>query len=229
MCPSDVFTFHMAAMQMVGVCGCGFYCWGVFGGVPRMTMLGVQLFSVTSNGDVFLHMITCVELHLAVVHPITYLRLRNRGGVRIRTVSVGFVWLIFFGLFGLTSEVSNFNLVLAVSSLVVSAGVVSFCSLSAACTLVQPGPGEGGRSREKVDRSKRRAFHTILAIMGVLLFRFGGQLLVLVIYFCSALRESVRCGVLVSGVWFCLPSSVMLPLLFLHRTNKRFCLTPGSQ
>ncbi|KAM7366555.1 hypothetical protein PAMP_015988 [Pampus punctatissimus] len=68
-----------------------------------------------------------------------------------------------------------------------------------------------------------RAFYTIMAIMVALLLRFGGHLLVLSIHATLAVKQSVRCGVLVSGVWFCIPSSLVLPLLFLHRAGKLLC------
>ncbi|KAE8279329.1 hypothetical protein D5F01_LYC22916 [Larimichthys crocea] len=157
---SDVLTYHMASMEMIGVFGCTFYCCGAYFKVPLLITVGLCLVSVSSNGQIFFHILTCVERHLAVVHPITYMNLRNRG------------------------------------------------------------PGDGGKDKEKVDQTKMRAFHTIMAIMGALLLRTGGHLLVLTVHTSSAIQEDVRCGVLVSGVWFCLPTSLVLPLLFLQRAGK---------
>lgn len=103
---------------------------------------------------------------------------------------------------------------------VMSTLVISYCSLSVLHALIRPGPGDGGKDKEKVDQTKMRAFHTIMAIMGALLLRTGGHLLVLTVHTSSAIQEDVRCGVLVSGVWFCLPTSLVLPLLFLQRAGK---------
>ncbi|GLD73491.1 uncharacterized protein AKAME5_002481600 [Lates japonicus] len=221
---SDVFTYHMVAMEVFGIFGCGLYCCGACVDVPWLMMVGVYFFSVTSKGQIFFHILTCVERHLAVVHPIIYLGLRNRGRVRIRNVTIGCVWLFFLGSFGLTSLASNFSTIPSFLLSVVSIAVVSFCSLSVLRALICPGPGEGGGDGERVDQSKIRAFHIITTIMGTLLLRFGGHLLILLIYSFSEVSENIRCGALVSGVWFNLPSSLVLPLLFLHRVGKLvFC------
>lgn len=106
---------------------------------------------------------------------------------------------------------------------------VSFCSLSVLCALVRPGPGEGAGNRGGADKTKMKAFYTITVILGALLFRFGGQVLVLVIYNFTAVSEHVRCGLLISGVWFNLPSSLVLPLLFLHRAGKMLCCKNRSE
>ncbi|KAK2899694.1 hypothetical protein Q8A73_012823 [Channa argus] len=146
---SDIFTYHMVAIEMISIFGCGLYCCGVWINVPVLIMLGLNFFHVTSNGEIFLHILTSVDRYMAVVHPITYMRLRNRNGVILRNVTLGF---------------------------------------SVLHALIRPGPGEQSRAREQGDKSKMRAFHTIMAIMGVLLLRLGGHLFVTVIY-SSALRE----------------------------------------
>lgn len=217
---SDVLTYHMAAMEMIGVFGCTFYCCGAYFKVPLLITVGLCLVSVSSNGQIFFHILTCVERHLAVVHPITYMNLRNRGGVRIRNITIGCVWLLFLGSFGLTNVAGSTTMIPAFFLSVMSTLVISYCSLSVLHALIRPGPGDGGKDKEKVDQTKMRAFHTIMAIMGALLLRTGGHLLVLTVHTSSAIQEDVRCGVLVSGVWFCLPTSLVLPLLFLQRAGK---------
>ncbi|KAM7376976.1 hypothetical protein PAMA_013657 [Pampus argenteus] len=218
---SDMITYHMVAMEMIGIFGCGIYFCGACINMPRLMVAGTFLVSVTSHGQIFFHMLTCAELHLAVVYPITYLSLRTRGGVRIRNVTIGCIWLLFFGLCCRNILFSNITTISNFTFSVLSIVVVSFCSLSVLYTLIRPGPGEGGGNR---DRSKMRAFYTIMAIMGALLLRFGGNLLILSIHATLAVKQSVRCVVLVSGVWFCIPSSLVLPLLFLHRAGKLLCM-----
>ncbi|KAJ4948703.1 hypothetical protein JOQ06_020233 [Pogonophryne albipinna] len=189
--------------------------------LPFWMNVAVYLAVATTNGHVPFHILTCVERHLAVVHPITYLRLKNRGGIRIRNVSIAFVWLLLYMWIGLTAKsvilvpyfcVTTFSMV-----------VVAFCSLSVLRALIRPGPGEGGGDKGRVDQSKKRAFRTIMAIMLALCFRFGGQLLFLLIYVSMNLGKCYRCTMLTSVVWLCLPSSLVLPLLFLHRAGKLTC------
>ncbi len=158
-----------------------------------------------------------MDRHLAVVHPIIYLSLRQRGGVRIRNITTGCIWLLYLGSFGL-NRIGNFSTIPGFCLSVFSVLVVSFCSLSVLCALIRPGPGEADRERKRVDQSKMRAFYTIMAIMGALLFRFGGHLLVLAVYASVALSERVRCGVLVSGVVVC---GYLGQISFVNRKVKR--------
>ncbi|KAI4798567.1 hypothetical protein KUCAC02_021965 [Chaenocephalus aceratus] len=211
----------MAAMEMLGVFSCIFHCFAVVLKKPFWMNVAVYLAVATTNGHVPFHILTCVERHLAVVHPITYLRLKNRGGIMIRNVSIVFVWLLLLMWIGLTAKsvilvpyfcVTTFSMV-----------VVAFCSLSVLRALIRPVPGEGGGDKGRVDQSKKRAFRTIMAIMLALCFRFGGQLLFLLIYVSMDLGKCYRCTMLTSVVWLCLPSSLVLPLLFLHRAGKLTC------
>lgn len=222
---SDVFTYHEVTMQIVGIFGCAFYFCGVYIGVPRLVNIGLLLFSATSNGQTFFHMLTCMERYLAVVYPITYMNLRQRGGVRLRNVTIGCVWLIFLGLLLQNFFALNIGNYINFSLSVLSILVVSFCSISVLYALIRPGPGDGGGSR---DRSKMRGYYTIMAIMIALLFRFGGHLLVLSINATPAVNERIRCCILVSGVWFLIPTSMVLPLLFLHRAGKLLCFKTST-
>ncbi|KAF7644522.1 hypothetical protein LDENG_00220650 [Lucifuga dentata] len=97
----------------------------------------------------------------------------------------------------------------------VCCALISYCSLSVLCALIRPGPGEGGGDRERVDQSKLRNHH---AITGMLVLRFGGHLV------CSWLMSSGLsvdvCMLSRLVLWLNLPSSLVLPLLFLHRAGK---------
>ncbi|KAL6118281.1 uncharacterized protein ACO6RY_03112 [Pungitius sinensis] len=222
----DIFTYHLVVTEMICVFGCALYCCATVAHAAPLVNIGAYVISVATNGQVPFHILTCVERRLAVVYPITYLRLRERGGVRIRNVAVGFAWLFFLGLFGVNLFMSSaFLFCLSVGSVV----VISFCSLSVLRALVRPGPGAGAGGRERADQSKVRAFNIITAILGTHLFRLGGYLLVLSAYNSLAWSEQVRCDLLLSGVWFGLPGSLVLPLLYLHRAGKLLCCKNGSE
>ena len=95
--------------------------------------------------------------------------------------------------------------------------VMMLCSISVLCVLIRPGPGEQGGDRQQVDKSKQRAFYTILTILGVLLIRCTWNLFWLIL---NLTRVRVNCVVMVCGAWVNLPCSLLLPLLFLHRAGR---------
>ncbi|KAL3050868.1 hypothetical protein OYC64_001190 [Pagothenia borchgrevinki] len=85
---TDVFTFHMVILELIGVLGYTIYCYGIYSNRTFQTV-GMIVFSVISPGQTLFHLLTCVERYLAVVHPVIYLRLRQGVGVRIRNISIG--------------------------------------------------------------------------------------------------------------------------------------------
>lgn len=149
--------------------------------------------------------------------------LKNRNGVKIRNILLVFTWLFLPTTVGLKCLPISLNLLIELSILVFAAAAVSFCSFSVLCTLIRPGPGDGSKDRERADKSKIRAFHTIVAITATLMLRLSGHVLVISIYFSPVVSMGIRCTVLMSGIWFSLPSSLVLPLLFLHRAGKLLC------
>ncbi|KAK2899691.1 hypothetical protein Q8A73_012820 [Channa argus] len=123
----DSFTYHLVTMEIISISGWVLCVCGIFGKDVLLLNVGYYLYSVTWYGETFFHVLTCVQHYLAVVHPITYLSLRKHKGIRIRSITIGCIWLLSFG------------------------------------------PAEQGQDRDRVHRSKQRAFYTIVAILGVLL------------------------------------------------------------
>ncbi|KAM3590576.1 uncharacterized protein V6R79_012110 [Siganus canaliculatus] len=186
---SDVFTYHMVVMEITNISGTIAACCAVFTGAFHMVMVSMDLLTVSSTGQTYFHLLTCVDRYLAVVHPVTYLRLRTEKGAWIRNIAAGCVWFL-----------CQVNVSLR--------GIIR--------------PGEGDRARQRVDQSKLRAFHTIMVILGMLLVRFGGIILSEAV-FVSAVDDSRKCVVSLSLLWFYLPSSLILPLLYLQRAGKLAC------
>lgn len=214
---SDIFTFNMVALELICVVGSLFYTYGTTVKEISLRLIGLYIFSIISPAQTLFHLLTCVERYLAVVHPITYLGLRQARGIRIRNLSIGCVWVFTFASLGvsrLSSGIILYNfLFLGFASV-----VMSFCSLSTLCILIRPGPSE----REWVGRTKQRAFFTIMAIMGALLIRFLTSMVSLLVFMFLNGHFGSRpiCLMLWSVAGVSLPSSLVLPLLFLHRLGK---------
>ncbi|KAM3591143.1 uncharacterized protein V6R79_023284 [Siganus canaliculatus] len=219
---SDVLTCHMVVMELMNVLGFVFICCGVFTSVQLPVTVGLSMAFMNLSGQMFFHTFTCVERYLAVVHPVTYRNLGKQKGVWIRNAAIVTTWLMSCSEIGfmyvevLSDVVYNFILASAVAT-------VCFCSLSVLCVLIRPAPGDGGGARLRVDRSKLRPFYTITAILGALLVRFTDDAAITALYRDPRLGPDGKCGLMLSMFWVSLPSSLVLPLLFLRQTFKRLC------
>lgn len=212
---SNYFTYHAAFLELIGVLGC-FLCFcGVCGNYIQIISVGFYFYTFTCFGETFFHILTCVEHYLAVVHPITYIRLRNPRGIQIRNTIIVCTWLLCVVGYCLMRVsmiiISSLLLILAII-------IITFCGLSVLCALIRPRPGK--QAREKVDQSKKRALYTIVAILGVLVLRFTWGLVWTVQGFITGEHD---CLSLTINSWFNLPSSLVLPILFLNRAGKCGC------
>ncbi|KAK2899517.1 hypothetical protein Q8A73_012646 [Channa argus] len=226
---SDLFTCHMAAVECIGILGLVFLSYGICTNSERIITVSIYLFCLFFPGETLFHCLTCVERYVAVVHPTIYLRQREKGSVRLRNISIGCVWLICFeGLVEAGLHHPHFPTDPFLCLLCFSLIVVFYCSLSVLRILIRPGPGDTARDRDGSDQSKHRAFRIILAIMGALLLRFVG------FFVCFGLSDLVfvvgnLCVLINSGIWLSLPSSLILPLLFLHKAGKLPCCRRSTE
>lgn len=221
---SDIFTFHMVAVELFNIGGSVCCCVGVHLSVSEVESAGIYLLSVVFTGQMLLHALTCGERYLAVVHPVTYVGLRGARGVRIRNAVLACVWLLSFASMGSLSVKDHAVITYLCFALVPPVLVnIAFCSISVLVALIRSGPGEKSRSQQQVDQSKRRAFFTITLILTLLMMRFIVSICLNATFDLLQMEKDEECGVWLSEFWFCLPISLVLPLLFLHRAGKLPC------
>ena len=225
---SDVFTYHMVVTELMSVLGFIVMFSGALTDLPQMMVVGTYILFLNLYGQSCFHVLTCVERYLAVVHPVTYLKLKKENWVRNRNITIGCIWLMCIAGTTLINIDNKFLILLNYSIIFLIFIVISFCSLSVLCVLIRPGPGEGGGGRQQVDQSKLRAFYTIMIILGVLMFRFMGMVIFNALFSSPHLSENYRCAGCYFASWFCLPSSLVLPLLFLQRAGKLLCCQRNS-
>ena len=227
---SDFFTYHMAILEIFCVFGSVLYVLSIFINNESLFMLGVYAFNIIFPGQSLFHSLTCVERYLAVVHPVTYMHLREARGVMIRNSSIAFVWLMCFGWIGLTAlympEFPSIPLLFMSGVCVI---VVLFCCVSVLHILNHPGPGEVGGKKEHVDQSKQRAFHMLVAIAGALLLRFVGLFICFGFVYLVSGNIKYLCWVMDLGIILTVPSSLVLPLLYLHRARKLACCRHNTE
>lgn len=216
----DFFTYNLALMELVWTAS-NLFSYRDLASSQRTGMSAVATYGSTFIfcGQVFFHLLTCVDRYLAVVQPVAYLRLRSGRGLQIRSSSVVCVWLLSFSLsfVPLLPLPPDCPFVMAFCLLGFSIVSISFCSLSVLRALLRPRPGRPAG----FDRSKQRAFYTIAAIMAVLCVWILGFLVLFALESSARLLgPSAACLLVPSAGWFSLPSSLLLPALYLHRAGK---------
>lgn len=220
---SDVFTFNMIIMDLINVVGSIIICIGKYTSVLQMSIVGIYTVTLNSNGQVFFHLLTCLERYLAVVHPFTYRSLRKEKAIGIRNVVIVLVWLlclVFLVTVDLKDQILRETLI---SCLVLpSFLIISLCNLIILLVLKRPRPGDS--RHQQVDQAKIRVFCTNLFIMSALLLRFGWDIISFRIAILLHLQHEQMCAILMSTFWTNIPSSLILPLLFLHRAGKLKCI-----
>ncbi|KAM3590826.1 uncharacterized protein V6R79_017340 [Siganus canaliculatus] len=217
---SDVFTYHLTVIELMNVFGSASISCAVFADWAPMVTVGIFGQCINFVGQMFFHVFTCLDRYLAVVHPVTYMSLKTEKGVRVRNVTVFCAWLLSFSGLGILYVNGRVTFNIIIFCIMASALIViSFCSLSVLHILIR-----GGWAKQNADQSKLRAYYTINAILGVLMFKFGGIMLTNVLAATLTLEDHQHCGIsFFMLLWCSLPSSLTQPLLFLHRAGKLAC------
>lgn len=219
---SDFFTFNMMVPEIICVFGSMVFVLGSISNNQPVLLLGLYLYCIIFPGQSLFHVLTCVDRYLAVTHPIAYLNRRETYGVVVRNISTVCVWLLcVLWLVLMKMYLPNFPTVPFFSCLSVCVFIILSCCLSVLCALTRPGPGQVDDHR--VDQSKRRAFYMILAITVTLQLRFVGLLVSFGLKNGIAIDLDRFCLLLGSAIFLIVPSSLVLPLLFLHRERKLLC------
>lgn len=220
---SDVFTFNMIVMELINIIGSIIIVVGKQTSLPQLMEVGSFLFSFNFSGQVFFHLLTCVERYLAVVHPFIYRSLWKEKAIRIRNAIIVWVWLLCLASLGIIAQKEKMALetVFYVCILPMLL-VMSLCNLSILLVLNRARPGDS--RHPQADQSKMRAFYTILLITAVLLLKFGWEMISFRIIYSLQLHGEQKCAIILSTVWTNIPSNLVLPLLFLHRAGKLQCL-----
>lgn len=221
---SDIFIYHLVVMELVGLVGCTLCSVGIWS-KKELFALGNFFWDFPWYGEAFFHVLTAVERYLAVVHPVTYLSSRSERGIKIRNICIGCVWLICFTLTGLQnaqiiSVIVDYVLVFAALL------VICFCSISVLYILNRPGPGEKTQSWGRSSKPKIKAFYIVMLILAAVALRY----ICSIAWIAFHVNPHQDCLVSSSIFWFSLPSTLVLLVLFLHRSGSfKFCISNASE
>lgn len=215
--PADLLTYHIAVMTLIGVFGSLAICGGIHVSDYYLIALGFCCWSLAWYGEISFHTLTCLERYFATVHPIHYLKLKRGGGVFIRHISIVCAWLICI-LKAVTIQLRKTSIILISLEHTLALVIASFCSASVFCILIRPIPGH--QRRDGGDRTKQRAFIIIITSLWILILRICWNFVLSVFTLSPHL---LSCVAIYLGIWLTALSSLVAPLLFLHRAGKLAC------
>lgn len=221
---SDFFTYHVVATELMGILGSLVCICGIYKDVLCLAAVGMAIIFCYSFGQMLINILSCGECYLAAVHPIAYLNLQNTKGIRIRNIASAGAWLFSWAVTIVAMTEVRVSFVIFSCVLVCAIVIVSFFCVSVLCVLISSGPGKGGGASLRVDQAKLKAFNVMMAVMGSLMLRFVSNIIMCAILFMPQLGFMDQCIGFFSLAWTCLPSGVLLPLLFLHRAGKLPCI-----
>lgn len=220
---TDILTYHLVVIELFGVVGF-IFCSDEVCCNFDIVIVGYYIWTFSWFGETFFHLLICLERYLAVVHPITYRNLRTERGIIIRNISVGNAWLLcFVGTILIREEIVFIRLISCISFSTLF--VISFCTFSVLCILIRPGPGKQWGKRGRLDQSKKKAFITLLSILGGVFLRCLWNIT------WSGLNEAVvmnECSLMMFGVWFNAPCTMVIPLLYLQKNGAFACCKCNS-
>lgn len=218
----DVFTYHMVIVELLSVPGSILISVGAYTQLMWLTQMGITILCMNYAGQLLFHILTCGERYLAVVYPITYRKLKKEKGIQIRNIIIGCFWLlcITWGATLLVHTNKSFQFTL-LSFTVLALVFISKLNLSILWVLVRFSPRGEGRRRQQCDRSKLKVLLITTAILGALVLKNIWTILSIAVLDMNHIEEVKRCGLAISIIWINIPSSLVLPLLFLQKERKK--------
>lgn len=204
-CHMDLFTYHMVLLELLAVAGgCVYYYCSITGNTQQWT----AILSFIGVDQCLFHLLACLDRYLAVAHPIRYMWTRQSAGIHLRNFAIGCAWLLGMPACVMGDNRRIYSFSFQFSSLLFSSGTL--CALFA---ISQSGP-------KRESRDKQRALHAVAAITATLALRFLGNLIPVILQATVSLSLRQHCLVMTASLPTSLPTSLVMPLLFLQRAGK---------
>lgn len=221
---ADVFIYHGIALEVIASVSMALYSFSVYTCGTAAMLLGYHIMWLTYVGQSMFHCLTCTERYMAVVHPAMYRRQAKEVLMRARKACAAAVWFFSIGFAYYTSTLlPDVPSILFFCILVVMVIIINFCSFSMLYALVRLGLWKVGGDRRQIDQSKLRAFHIVTAVTVALWFRLGGFMGCNISMSLAKASMKEQCILLFASVWLYIPSSIILPVMFLLRAGKFRC------
>lgn len=214
---ADIFTFHLAIIELVGTFGSIVSCAGIFKWDISFMITGMLIFTLTWYGETYFHILTCVECYLAVVYPIRYQSLRREWGITVRNVSLACTWLL-CSAGAAMMIVSDIFAIMDAVVCILSFVIIFYCGISVVYTLRKKSREKSGNNNRGC-RTKLKAYHIFLTMIAMLLLRLS----VSIIWSSVNLSKQFICHTIIFETWLSLPGRLVLPVHFLYRAGIFSC------
>nr|XP_020456505.1 proteinase-activated receptor 3-like [Monopterus albus] len=213
---SDIFILHLAVLDV-------FFC-----AVPPLELTNLVFITTKSTqciqrffdgvieSSLLFHSCICLDRYVAVVHPITFTKLKDRNH---RAVLVTVIWLLTlaYAAAKCVGNITHFYIVFAAMILTAFPFMV-FCNISILRVLRKSGPG-----RDEMHPVKKRAFKIVLLILAIIMFNYL-PLVVLFPFRKYFSPDVFRCYIHYIAFGLMDLSSSIQPLLYLSKEKLPWCL-----
>ncbi len=189
----------------------------------NLTYVTLFLEGLATTGRPLFHCLMCVELYLAVVHPVIFLKYKP---LRYRVICCTAAWIITLGsclicLFILVSFSTKAYVWFFSLHFLLFLFIQLFCLVAVLRALKKSGPGERVRERGEENPMKRRAFYIILiTTMNIIIIYVPNTVTG---FFVILTHQDFVDFWFPAGLVYVLAGFVQ-PVLYLQRAGKLFCL-----
>lgn len=192
---SDLFTFHVILLDLLSIFGCVVMSCGIHIHIPYMILVSMYFYSTNLFGQMFFHILTCMDLYVAVVYPVTDLSLKTTKWIKIRNITITCVWLCswwFFFTHFIYQNGSNLAINLLIGVETIAIFLIFAFNFYIVLSLIHRHPGKEG-GRRHVDPLKVKALQNVTVILGVLSLRFLGYILATATTLIGQIQEAEKC------------------------------------
>ncbi|XP_051537037.1 chemokine XC receptor 1-like [Myxocyprinus asiaticus] len=213
---SGFFNLNLSVSEIGNCLNCLFCVLDYF---TPFTSLKAFLFGLGITGRPLFQCLICIERYLAVVHPVTFLKIKP---LRYKVICSTAAWIITFGsclccMLILVLFDSYIYVWFFLLHFIFFLSIQLFCLLAVLRALKQSGPGERGRERGEENSMKRRAFYLIL----ITTVNMGIVYVPLTIsgFFIIMTQQNIDESYFI-GFFFFVLNGFVQPVLYLHCTGK---------
>lgn len=219
---TQMFCLHHTVIELIYCTQCFMEMLNVFLIGSDGLLRGIFFFlSLSWSGRPMMQICVCVEQYLAVLHPVTFLRAKQK---KYRIGAAANVWFlaIAYGVYKIFHL--DFPDPLIDGIFLIAVLVISFCCVSVLCALKNPGPADRRdkkQSRDAGNKQKRKAFNIIFRSLLIILFTYLPQTFLSIFEVLKLERKLLDCNIVPLFISSNNASVLIVPLLKIYKERHK--------